>query len=65
MMNNECGLVGIRTDKGNQSAWRKPAPVPCSPSQVPHSMTWDRTWADVVIVFELKIPWHIKEGWLI
>jgi hypothetical protein len=56
-MNNECGSVGIRTDRGNQSAATAP--------QIPHSMTWDRIQAAVMIAFELKIPWHSEEGWLI
>jgi hypothetical protein len=34
---DECGAVGgMRIGRGNQGTWRKPAPVPICPSQIPH-----------------------------
>jgi hypothetical protein len=45
---DEAGVGGgIRTGRGNRSAQRKPAPVPFLPTQIPHNLTWDRTWAAV------------------
>jgi hypothetical protein len=35
----------MRTGRGNQSTWRKPAPVPLCPPQIPYDLTWDRTRA--------------------
>jgi hypothetical protein len=43
---DECGPVsGIRISRGNRSTWRKPAPVPLCPPQIPNDLTWDRTRA--------------------
>jgi hypothetical protein len=38
----------MRTGRGNRSTRRKPAPVPLYPLQMPHDLTWDRTWVAVV-----------------
>jgi hypothetical protein len=44
-----CGAVGgMRIGKGNWSTRRKPAPVPLCPPQIPHDLTWARTWAAAV-----------------
>jgi hypothetical protein len=49
MMDVECGAVGgMRIGRGNRSTWRKPAPVPPSPTQIPYDMTWARTRAAAV-----------------
>jgi hypothetical protein len=33
----------MRIGKGNRSTWIKPVPVPLSPPQIPHDLTWART----------------------
>jgi hypothetical protein len=39
-----CGAVGgMRIGRGNRSTRRKPI-VPLCPSQIPHDLTWNRTW---------------------
>jgi hypothetical protein len=44
----ECDAVDGRSGRGNLNTRRKPASVPlCSP-QVPHDLTWARTWAAAV-----------------
>jgi hypothetical protein len=35
----------MRIGRVNRSAWRKPAPVPLWPSQVPYELIWDWIWA--------------------
>jgi hypothetical protein len=46
---DEYGEVGgIRIGRGNRSTWRKPAPVPHCPPQIPYDMNWDRTRAATV-----------------
>jgi hypothetical protein len=41
-MINKYGAVGaMRVGRGNQSTWRKPAPVPLHPPQIRHDLTWD------------------------
>jgi hypothetical protein len=46
---NECAAVhGMRTSRENQSAQRKPVPVPLCPPQIPHDLTWDQTQAAMV-----------------
>jgi hypothetical protein len=46
---DECGAVrGMRIGRGDQSTWREPAPVPLCPTQIPHDLTWDGTWAITV-----------------
>jgi hypothetical protein len=43
---DEYGAVGgMRIGRGNRSTRSKPAPVPIFPPQIPHDLTWDRTWA--------------------
>jgi hypothetical protein len=38
---DECGEVGAMIiGRGNRSTQKKPAPVPLSPSQIPHDLTW-------------------------
>jgi hypothetical protein len=45
----ECGAVGgMRIGRGNRRTRRKPAPVPLCPAQIPHDLTWARTWAAAV-----------------
>jgi hypothetical protein len=34
--------------RGNRSTWRKLAPVPLCPPQIPHDLTWARTRASAV-----------------
>jgi hypothetical protein len=49
MIDNECGAIRrMRTNRGNRSTQRKPAPVPLCPPQIPHDMTWARTRAVAV-----------------
>jgi hypothetical protein len=49
MKDDECGAVGgIRIGRGNRSTRRKRSPVPICPSQIPHDLTWARTWAATV-----------------
>jgi hypothetical protein len=45
----DCGAVsGMKIGRRNRSTRRKPASVPlCSP-QIPHDLTWARTWAATV-----------------
>jgi hypothetical protein len=43
MIDEYGASVGIRTGRGNRSTWRKPAPVPLFPLQIPHDLTWDQT----------------------
>jgi hypothetical protein len=46
---DECEVVGgMRIGRGNRSTQRKPAPVPLCPQQIPHDLTWARTWVAVV-----------------
>jgi hypothetical protein len=46
---DEWGAVsGMRTGRGNRSTWRKPAPVPLCPPQIPYDLTWAQTWAAAV-----------------
>jgi hypothetical protein len=42
---DECGAVGGMSDSGNRSTRRKPAPFTLCPPQIPHDLTWARTWA--------------------
>jgi hypothetical protein len=34
---DECGAVGGMIGRGNQSTWKKPAPVPLCPPQIPEN----------------------------
>jgi hypothetical protein len=45
VIDDECGAVGgMRIGRENGSIRKKPTPVPlCSP-QIPHDLTWARTW---------------------
>jgi hypothetical protein len=37
---DDCGVIGgMRNDKGNRSTWKKPAPVPLYPPQIPHELS--------------------------
>jgi hypothetical protein len=38
----------MRIGRGNRSTWRKPAPVPLCPQQIPHNLTWAGTRAAAV-----------------
>jgi hypothetical protein len=41
MIDGECGVVGGMTiGRGNLSTGRKTGPVPLSPPQIPHDLTW-------------------------
>jgi hypothetical protein len=43
-----CGTIGgMRIGRGKRSTRRKPTPVPLSPPQIPHDLTWGRTRAAV------------------
>jgi hypothetical protein len=45
----DCGAVGgMKIGRGNRSTWRKPAPVPLCPPQIPHDQTRARTRAAAV-----------------
>jgi hypothetical protein len=45
----DCGAIhGMKIGRGNRSTWRKPAPAPRCPPQIPHYLTRSRTWAYVV-----------------
>jgi hypothetical protein len=45
---DECGADGgMRIGRGNQST-ETTSPVPLSPPQMPHDMTWNQTWATLV-----------------
>jgi hypothetical protein len=46
---DECGAIGrMRTGRENQSTRRKPVPVPLTPPQIPHNLTWVRTQTTTV-----------------
>jgi hypothetical protein len=45
---DEQSELGDRIGRRNQSTRRKPAPVPLCPRQIPHDLTWARTWAAAV-----------------
>jgi hypothetical protein len=46
---DECGAVGgMRIGTGNRSTRRKAAPLPLCPPQIPHDLTYARTWAAAV-----------------
>jgi hypothetical protein len=45
VIDDERGAVGgMRVDRGNCST-RKSAPAPLCPPQIPHNLTWGRSWA--------------------
>jgi hypothetical protein len=44
MYDDECGTVGRMIGTGNRSTQRKPVPMPLCPPQIPHDLTWARTW---------------------
>jgi hypothetical protein len=52
-MDDECGAVGGLIGRGDGSARRKPAPVPLCPPQIPHELSWTRTWAAAVTSLRL------------
>jgi hypothetical protein len=46
---DEHGAVGgMRIGRRNRSTWRKATPAPLCPPQIPHNLTWARTWAAAV-----------------
>jgi hypothetical protein len=50
MIDDDCGAVGgMRIGSRNRSTWRKPAPVPPCPPQIPHDLTRPRTRAAAVV----------------
>jgi hypothetical protein len=41
MIDDEYGAVeGMRIGRGKRSTWKKPAPVPLCPTQIPYKLTW-------------------------
>jgi hypothetical protein len=55
---DEGGRVGgMRVDKANQCTWRKPAPLPLFPPQIPHDLTWDRSRAAAVRSRRLRLSY--------
>jgi hypothetical protein len=45
----DCRAIGgMKIGRGNQSTWRKPAPAPLCPPQIPHDQTRARTRAAAV-----------------
>jgi hypothetical protein len=48
MIDEYLAVGGMIIGRGNQSTWKKPAPVPLCPPQIPHNLTWDRTRAAAV-----------------
>ncbi|PNF26565.1 hypothetical protein B7P43_G13254 [Cryptotermes secundus] len=45
----DCGAIGgMKIGRGNQNTWRKPAPAPLCPPQVPLDQTRDQTQAAAV-----------------
>jgi hypothetical protein len=45
----DCGVIGgMKIHRGNQSTWRKPAPAPLCPPQIPHDQTRAQTRAAAV-----------------
>jgi hypothetical protein len=42
---DDAAIGGMRIGKGKQITWRKPAPVPLCPPQIPNDLTRARTWA--------------------
>jgi hypothetical protein len=46
---DDCGAIGgMKIGRGNRNTWRKPAPMPFCPPQIPHNMTGTRTEATAV-----------------
>jgi hypothetical protein len=45
IIDDECGVGGIRIGRGNRSIRRKPAPVSLCPPQTPQELTWSQTRA--------------------
>jgi hypothetical protein len=44
-----CGAVGgLIIGRENRSTWRKPAPAPLCPPQIPHELNWARTQASAM-----------------
>jgi hypothetical protein len=52
-MDDEFGAVGGILGKGNLSTWRKPAPVPLCPPQIPHDLARTRAWASAIATARL------------
>jgi hypothetical protein len=49
MIDDECRAVGgMRIGRVNRSTWRKPAPMPLFPPQIPYDLTWAWTRASEV-----------------
>jgi hypothetical protein len=45
MIDKYGAVDGMKIDRGNSSTLKKTAPVPLSPPQISHYLTWDRTLA--------------------
>jgi hypothetical protein len=45
---NYGAIDGMKIGRGNRSTWRKPAPVPLCPPQIPHDLTQAQTQAATV-----------------
>jgi hypothetical protein len=53
---DECGAVGgMRICRGNRSTWRKPAPVPLCPPQIPHTRIIYLLWSAIYFVVNFTI----------
>jgi hypothetical protein len=64
-----CGATsGMRIGRGHRSTWRKTAPVPLCPPQIPHDLTRARTRAAAVKSRRLTAstmarPWDVTMCW--
>jgi hypothetical protein len=50
----------MKIGRGNRSTWRKPAPAPLCPPQIPLDQTWDRTQAASVGSQLIRYSWYAK-----
>jgi hypothetical protein len=50
MDDDECEAISGMIGRGNQRTWKKPAPVPLRPPQIPHDLTWPRTRAAAMVI---------------
>jgi hypothetical protein len=59
MINERGAVVVISIFNRNRIPQRKPAPVPLSPPQIPHDLTWDRTRSSAIGNWPLTAEiWH-------
>jgi hypothetical protein len=62
MNNYDCEDIGGMICNGNRSSPRKRVPVPLGPPQIPHYLTWARTWAVSVGYWRLT-AWATARPW--